>query len=159
MGVDIDGDVLHFWPAGGWINTSVSCLVKLPLWCCNYPNTCVISTLSNHYDIYSTRIVLTGGQTWSWSAVIVVWLADTQKDEVQQGSLYLVCPWFIYSNTLSVENHNEVWGSGWWLPQKVKWHDCSLDAQSRLTWSSWCLLWYLSTSLHPVAFLLFVLSL
>ena len=21
---------------GGWINTSVSCLVKLPLWCCNY---------------------------------------------------------------------------------------------------------------------------
>ena len=23
-------------PAIGWINTSVSCLVKLPLWCCNY---------------------------------------------------------------------------------------------------------------------------
>ena len=22
--------------AVGWINTSVSCLVKLPLWCCNY---------------------------------------------------------------------------------------------------------------------------
>ena len=80
-----------------WINTSVSCLVKLPLWCCNYPNNCVITTLSIHYDIYFTTIVLTGGQTWSWPAVIVAWLADTQKDDGQQGSLYLACQWFICS--------------------------------------------------------------
>ena len=71
--------VLTSGHAGGWINTSVPCLVKLPLWCCNYPNTCLISTLSIHYDIYSTTIVLTGGQTWSWSAITVCWLADTQK--------------------------------------------------------------------------------
>ena len=31
------------------------------------------------YDICSTTVVLNGEHTWSWSAVIVVWLADTQK--------------------------------------------------------------------------------
>ena len=56
---------------GGWINTSVSCLVKLPLWCCNY---ITLVTLSNHYDIYSSTIVLTGGQTWSWSALCFGWM-------------------------------------------------------------------------------------
>ena len=67
--------VLTGGPAGGWINTSVSCLVKLPFGVV----TCLISTLSIHYDIYSTTIVLTGGHTQSWSAITVFWLADTQK--------------------------------------------------------------------------------
>ena len=63
--------------AGGWVNTSVSCLVTLPLLCFSYSSTCLSSILRVYYDNYSTAIVLTG-QAWSWSVIIVFRLADTQ---------------------------------------------------------------------------------
>ena len=80
----------------------VSCLVKLPLGCCNYPNTCLITTLSIHYDIYSTTIVLTGGQTWSWSAgIIALWPPVIRMGKNKYGQ-------------------TEIWVDRWWTGKKMK---------------------------------------
>ena len=52
--------VLTSGPAGGWINTSVSCLVKLPLLFL------AMGTLTLVSLVLFTTIVLTGGQKWSF---------------------------------------------------------------------------------------------
>ena len=132
----------------------MSYLVKLPLWCCNY---ITLVTLSNHYDIYSTTIVLTGEQAWSWSALCFGWTIPKR---------IVVDPWStgftVFSSMViylfhhpfcwkGYEDHNEDWGFGWWLPQwnegrspgvvNKKWLVQTLRALVIVACATGCVLW------------------
>ena len=119
--------VLTSGPAVGWINTSVSCLVKLPLWCCNYITlvplvlwaitmTSTPLQLSWLVDRHGVGLLsLCFGWTIPKRMVVDPW--STGFAVFSFMVIYLFHHPFCWKGW---RDHDEDCGFGWWLPQ---WHE------------------------------------
>ena len=111
-------------PPVGWINTSVSCLVKLPLWCCDYIT--LVPLVLWVMTVTSTPLQLSWLVDWHGVDLLSLcfgWLIPKRM---------VVDPWSMGFTVLSFMviylfhlpfcwkewgDHDEDWGFGWWLPQ------------------------------------------